>query len=90
MKNNICQCDCHIIEDKGDGVIDGGYVWCGKCFSNHKRINKNMNEINFESTIKMLGEINERIYGVNPYEKIDPEYGDYKNERANEITQDNL
>ncbi len=49
------------------------------------------NEINFESTIKTLGEINERIYGMNPY-KIEPEpdEADFIMERSNEITQDNV
>ena len=29
-----------------------------------------MNEINFESVVKIMGEINKDLYGINPYEKI--------------------
>ena len=41
-------------------------------------------EINFKNTIKVLGEINEKVYGVNPFQMNDID------EKSGRLTQEHM
>ena len=46
-------------------------------------------EINFENTIKKLGEINKVIYGINPYENLQDKLDLERRSDLEELERDN-